>query len=94
MTSVQSVSWTWTLLISLTFLGVSIGEGSEPGLRVTLVIAAITAVKGRLVIDQFMGLGDAHPGIRRLVRLYGLLVPALMVVVFLFSPEVAKLTVL
>lgn len=94
MTSNRSVSWTWALLISLTFLGVSIGEGSEPGLRITLVVAVITAVKGRLVVDQFMELGDAHPGIRRLVRLYGLLVPALMVVILLFGPEVARLTVL
>ena len=66
-TSVRSVDWTWIVLISLTLAGVAIGEGAEPGFWVTLTIAAIAAFKGRLVIDQFMELGSAHPTIRRLV---------------------------
>ena len=88
----RSVDWTWVLLISLTLVGVTLGEGAEPGLWVTALIAAITGFKGRLVIDSFMELGGAHPGIRRLVRLYGLLVPILMIAVFLFGPQIAGLT--
>ncbi len=86
------VDWTWALLIALTLVGVSIGEGAEAGLWVTLFVAVVTAVKGRLVIDRFMELGGAHPGIRRLVRVYGLLVPTLMVTVYLFGPQIARLT--
>ena len=92
--STRTVDWTWILLVSLTLVGVAIGEGAEPGFWVTLTVAAIAAFKGRLVIDQFMELGSAHPAIRRLVRLFGLLVPALMVLVFLFGPQIARITTL
>lgn len=90
----RALDWTWMILISLTLAGVAIGEGAEPGLWVTLTVAAIATLKGRLVIDQFMELGRAHPAIRRLVRLFGLLVPALMVLVYLFGPQIAQITTL
>ena len=90
----RAIDWTWLVLISLTLVGVAIGEGAEPGFWVTLLVAAITAFKGRLVIDGFMELGSAHPAIRRLVRLFGLLVPALMVLVQLFGPWIAQVTAL
>jgi hypothetical protein len=90
----RSLDWTWALLATLTLLGVAVGEGAEPGFWVTLTVAAIAALKGRLVIDQFMELGRAHPTLRRLVRLFGLLVPALMVLVYLFSPWIARVTAL
>ncbi len=93
-TRVRSVDWTWIVLISMTLAGVAVGEGAEPGFWVTLAVAAIAALKGRLVIDQFMELGSAHPAIRRLVSLFGLLVPALMVLVYLFGPQIAQLTTL
>ena len=92
--SARSVDWTWTILVALTLVGVAIGEGAEPGFWVTLTVAAIAAFKGRLVIDQFMELGSAHPVIRRLVRLFGLLVPTLMVLVYLFGPQIAEITTL
>jgi hypothetical protein len=92
--SARAIDWTWITLISLTLAGVAVGEGAEPGLWVTLTVAAIAAFKGRLVIDQFMELGGAHPAIRRLVRLFGLLVPALMVLVYLFGPQIARITTL
>lgn len=90
----RSVDWTWAILVTLTLAGVTIGEGAEPGFWVTLTVAAIAAFKGRLVIDQFMELGDAHPAIRRLVRLFGLLVPALIMLVYLFGPQIARITTL
>ncbi|MGE5155343.1 MAG: cytochrome C oxidase subunit IV family protein [Bdellovibrio bacteriovorus] len=92
--SIRSVDWTWGTLVALTLAGVALGEGAQPGFWVTLSVAAIAAVKGRLVIDQFMELGGAHPSIRRLVRLFGLLVPALMVLVDLFGPQIAQVTTL
>jgi hypothetical protein len=92
--STRAVDWTWLILLSLTLAGVAIGEGAEPGFWVTLAVAAIAALKGRLVIDQFMELGSAHPTIRRLVRLFGLLVPGLMVLVYVFGPQIAQLTTL
>ena len=51
----------WTLLITLTLAGVVLGETAAPGLLVTVTVAAVTALKGRMVIDHFMEMGDAHP---------------------------------
>lgn len=82
----------WILLLTLTLGGVAVGEGAEPGFWVTLLIAGITAVKGRMVIDHFMEVGDALPSIRRLVRIFGLLVPSLMVLTYLFGPQIARVT--
>lgn len=90
--SSRSVDWAWIILVALTLLGVAIGGGAEPGFWVTLSVAAIAAFKGRLVIDQFMELNTAHPTIRRLVRLFGLFVPALMMLVYLFGPQIAQVT--
>lgn len=92
--SSRSIDGTWIILVGLTLVGVAIGEGADPGLWVTLTVAAIAAVKGRLIIDQFMELGGAHPAIRRLVRLFGLLVPALILIVHLFGPQIAEVTTL
>ena len=90
--SARGLGWTWLLLVGLTLAGIAIGEGATPGLWVTVTVAVITAVKGRLVIDAFMELSGAHPGIRRVVRSFGLLVPALMVLVYLFGPQIAAIT--
>lgn len=90
--SARGLDLTWILLVGLTLAGIAIGEGATPGFWVTATVAAIAAVKGRLVIDNFMELGGAHPGIRRLVRAFGLLVPALMVLVHLFGPQIAEIT--
>lgn len=80
------------MLLALTLGGVSVGEGAEPGFWVTLLVAGITAIKGRLVIDWFMEIGGAQPSIRRLMRIFGLLVPTLMVLTYLFGPQIAGMT--
>ena len=91
-TSSRSLDLVWILLIALTLGGVAIGEGAEPGFWITVIVAVITTFKGRMVIDYFMEVGDAHSAIRRLVRVYGFLVPLLMILTYLFGPQIAKLT--
>jgi hypothetical protein len=91
-TSSRTLDLVWILLIALTLGGVAIGEGAEPGFWITVIVAAITAFKGRMVIDYFIEVGDAHPGIRRLVRIYGFLVPLLMILIYLYGPQIAQLT--
>jgi hypothetical protein len=94
MTAVRVIDLTWIALIGLTVLGVALGEGASPNLAISLVVATITAIKGRLLIDRFLELGGAHPGIRRTVRTFGLLVPVLIVIVHLFGDRIASLTTL
>lgn len=92
MVTARKLDQIWILLITLTLGGVAVGEGAEPGFWVTLLVAGITAIKGRMVIDYFMEVGDALPSIRRLVRIFGLLVPSLMVLTYLFGPRIASVT--
>jgi len=82
----------WLLLIGLTLGGAILGEAAEPELWVTLGIASVMVLKGRMVIDHFMELADANRTIRRLVRLYGVAIPLLLVLTYLFGAQIAALT--
>ena len=90
--SFRALVLTWLILVILTLTGASLGEGASPGLRLTLMVATITAWKGGMVIEEFLEISQARPGIRYPVRLFGLLVPACMLLVHLYGPEIARLT--
>ena len=94
MTPTGKVDLVWALLIGLTLGGALLGESAEPVFWVTTIIAAIMVFKGRMVIDYFMELGDAHPSIRRLVRLYVTVLPLLAILTYLFGSQIAQLTAL
>ena len=80
----------WLLLMGLTLGGMLMGEYAQPGFWITVSIAAITAVKGRLIIDRFMELQQASPVIRNIMKAFGLLVPGLMILTYLLEAELAR----
>ncbi|HEC05383.1 cytochrome C oxidase subunit IV family protein [Thiolapillus sp.] len=82
----------WMLLMVLTLSGTLMGEYAQPGFWVTVSVAVITTIKGRLIIDQFMELNHASPVIRRIVRGFGLIVPALMILTYLYGQKLAAIT--
>lgn len=88
----RKVDLVWGLLIALTLSGTLLGESAEPGFRVTLAIAGIMAVKGRLVIDYFLELAHADPTLRWTVRLYALVIPLLLILTYLLGPQLASMT--
>ena len=90
--SLRTLTLTWLLLVVLTLAGAGLGGGASPGLGLTLIVATITALKGGLVIEEFLEVGGATPGIRYPVRVFGLLVPVCMVLVYLYGPQIAQLT--
>ncbi len=90
--TIKNLTLTWIILLLLTFSGSGLGEYASPGFWVTLSIACITALKGRLLIDRFMELGSASPVIRRTVYIFGLLTPMLMLLTSLLGPQLAQLT--
>jgi hypothetical protein len=83
---------TWILLVILTLAGADLGDGASPGLGLTLIVATITALKGGMVIEEFLEISGARPGLRYPVRVFGLLVPVCMVLVYLYGPQIARLT--
>ena len=92
MTPTRTLDLAWLLLIGLTLGGTALGEAAEPGLCVTLIIATTMAVKGRMVIDHFMELTNANRTIRRMVRLYGVVIPVLLMLTYVFGPQIARVT--
>jgi len=84
MRSTQKLDLVWLLLLALTLGGAFVGKIAESGFWITLFIAVITAIKGRMVIDCFMELNDATPFIRRVAKTFGMIVPLLMVATFLW----------
>ncbi len=90
--SFRALVLTWLVLVSLTLIGAALGDGASPGLGLTLIIATITAWKGGMVIEEFLEIGQARPAIRYPVRLFGLLIPACMLMVHLYGPAIARLT--
>ncbi len=84
MKSTQKIDLVWLLLLAMTLGGAFVGKIAEPGLWITLAIAVITAIKGRMVIDYFMELNNATPSIRRVAKTFGMIVPLLMVATFLW----------
>ncbi|WP_456377304.1 cytochrome C oxidase subunit IV family protein [Thiolapillus sp.] len=92
MSNANKLNLSWGILMVLTLSGMLMGEYAEAGFWITVSVAGITALKGRLLIDQFMELDQASPIIRRIVRAFGLVVPALMILTYLLGPELAQVT--
>lgn len=84
----------WLLLALMTLAGAWFGEAGDSGVAVTVFVAAVIAVKGRLVIDHFMELPGANVRIYRLMKLYFVVMPLLVVAVGLFGGVLARLTLL
>ena len=82
----------WILLMTLTLLSAAIAERAEPGLLITIVIAAMVVIKARLVIDHFMELKTASPYIYHLMNTYFYLFPLMAVLVWLFPETLAEWT--
>jgi len=82
----------WVILIGLTLLNAIIAERAEPGLVITLVIAAMIVIKARLIIDHFMELKEASPYIYYLISAYFYVFSLLAVLVWLFPEPLARWT--
>ena len=69
-------------------------ERATPGLTSVCIMAIILAVKGRIIVDYFMELKEAHVVLRTLMRLYFYVIPAFIILVYLFPEQIAKWTML
>lgn len=81
--SLQRIDGLWLLLLLMTVSGGWLGESGDPGLGLLLFVTLTMAVKGRIVVDHFMGMKDANPTLRRLMRLYFIVVPLITLLVYL-----------
>lgn len=75
------VTYVWLALLALTLGSAGFGETAASALMTSLVVALIVGVKGFLVIRYYMGLAEPGSRLRQVMRLYFVVVPALIVLV-------------
>lgn len=81
----QSHTFTWLLLLALTGAGFAMAEAGLHGAGVAAAVLLITLVKGRLVIDRFMGLARVARHWRMIMIGYLLTVLGLVGVAYLLA---------
>jgi len=93
-THIKFIEILWLLLIALTLFSAYMAEQATPGLNSVAIMAIVLAIKGRIIVDYFMELNDTHVIIRTLMRVYFYVIPALIILTYLFPQQIAKWTVL
>jgi len=89
MTHVKIINYLWMLLLGLTFFSAYMAEQANPGLNSIVIMAAVLAIKGRIIVDHFMELKTSHKVLRTLMRVYFYVIPALILLVYLFPEQIA-----
>ncbi len=94
MTHIKFIEILWMVLIVLTLFSAYMAEQAKPGLDSVAIMALVLAIKGRIIVDYFMELKHSHYIIRTLMQVYFYVIPALIILVYLFPEQIAAWTVL
>ena len=89
---IKRIDSLWLVLVALTLLSAYIAERATPSLISVLIMAAVLAIKGRIIVDHFMELKEANSILRRLMRAYFYVIPSLIILVYLFPDKIAQWT--
>ena len=93
-THIKLIEILWLSLIVLTLFSAYIAEQAAPGLDSVAIMALVLAIKGRIIVDYFMELKHSHYILRTLMQAYFYVIPALIILVYLFPEQIAEWTVL
>lgn len=94
MTHIKLINTLWLILIVLTLFSAFMAEQAKPGLDSVVIMALVLAIKGRIIVDYFMELKNSHPLLRTLMQVYYYVIPAMIILVFLYPEQIAEWTVL
>ncbi len=84
----------WLILIGLTLSSAFLAETGQRSWSLSLIVAAMIAFKGRLVIDHYMEMRNANRRIRRVLHAFVTVIPLMVVITHAFGPQIARLTAL
>ncbi|MEE9352003.1 MAG: cytochrome C oxidase subunit IV family protein [Thiotrichaceae bacterium] len=84
------INYLWLMLIVLTLFSAYMAETATPGFNSIAIMALVLAIKGRIIVDHFMELKDSNVVVRTLMRVYFYVIPALIILVYLFPEQIAK----
>lgn len=94
MTHIKLIDTLWLILIMLTLFSAYMAEQASTGFNSVAIMALVLAIKGRIIVDYFMELKDSNVVLRTLMRVYFYVIPALIILVYLFPEQIAKWTAL
>jgi len=94
MTHIKLINTLWLILIVLTLFSAYMAEQEKPGFNSIAIMALVLAIKGRIIVDYFMELKESHVVLRTLMQVYFYVIPALIILVYLFPEQIAKWTAL
>ncbi|HHJ36417.1 MAG TPA: thiosulfate reductase [Gammaproteobacteria bacterium] len=94
MSQIKRINTLWVILLLLTLFSAYMAERATPGLSSIVIMAIVLAIKGRIIVDYFMELKEAHTILRTLMQLYFYVIPALIILVYLFPEQIVKWTTL
>ncbi len=92
MSHIKRINILWLVLIVLTLFSTYMAEQATPGLNSVMIMALVLAIKGRIIVDYFMELKDSHVILRTLMQVYFYVIPAMIILVFLFPEKIALWT--
>jgi cytochrome c oxidase subunit IV len=92
MAHIKLINYLWVLLIGLTLFSAYMAEQANPGLNSVVIMAVVLAIKGRIIVDHFMELKTSHKVLRTLMQVYFYVIPALILLVYLFPEQIATWT--
>jgi len=84
----------WLLLLGLTLAGAWLAETGEAGWPLTLIVAGLIALKGRLVIDHYMEMTRASARLRRVLYAFVIIVPTLVLLSHGWGDSIRRMTTL
>ena len=90
----KSLEWSWGLLMGLTLVSLLVAETGAHDLGSLLFVVGTVALKGRVIVDRFMELAQAHPLLRHSMRLYFVVLPLLILLTWLWPEQLARWTTL
>ncbi len=91
---IRHINTLWIILIVLTLFSAYMAEKATPGFNSISIMALVLAIKGRIIVDYFMELKHANVVVRTLMQVYFYVIPALIILVYLFPEQIAKWTAL
>jgi len=92
MHTIHHIVLAWISLVLLTLGSTLIGKVEQSGFWITVLISALIMIKGRIVVEFFLEAGTTRTYIRRVLRFYTIFWPLLIIITYLFGPEIAKFT--
>jgi predicted PurR-regulated permease PerM len=92
--SLSALTQAWLTLVALTLASLAFGKWTAAAPLLPLLMAVVIWAKCAIVAEHFIEANEAHPFIRRLVRIFIALAPLALIIITFLGPEISRWTTL